>query len=220
MLEQFLLVAHIAVVGYWLGSEFVINSTFRHVCYAREMSFPDRKRLMQHVMNADQHVRYALVLQAGLGSMLAFLLGYLDGGTTAALAAAIAMVLWLALVEITHRRVGKPGGKELAALDRGIRYFALATLVVMFVIGVIRLVDIPIWLAIKLLLFAAIIGCGVGVRFALMTFFRIWGEIEREGSTDARESAIRLNYIQGTSILVGLWTCIAGIVVLSIVKLP
>jgi hypothetical protein len=220
MLEQVLLVAHIAVVGYWLGSEFVINSTFRHVCYARDMPFPDRKRLMKHVMNADQHVRYALVLQAGLGSMLAFLLGYLGGGTTAVIASAVAMALWLALVEVTHRRVGKPGGEQLAAIDRGVRYLALATLLVMSVSGVFQLVEIPLWLAIKFLLFAAIIGCGVGVRFALIVFFRIWGEIERQGSTDAREQAIRLNYIQATWILVGLWTCIAGIVVLSVVKLP
>jgi hypothetical protein len=220
MLAHALLVLHIAVVGYWLGSEFVINSTYRHVTYAQGMPFPERKRLMQHVMNADQHVRYALVLQAGLGSMLAFFLGYLSGGAPAAVISGIAMVLWLGLVEITHRMAGTPAGERLAAIDRGLRYLAFATLLVGFITGVFQLVSIPLWLAIKLLLFAGVIACGVGIRFALMAFFHVWNEIERDGSTDARESAIRRVYVQATGILVGLWACIAGIVVLSVVKLP
>lgn len=59
-----ILVFHIAVLGYWLGSELVINSTYRYVSYSRNMPFDERQRLMDHVMVVDQHVRYALVLQA------------------------------------------------------------------------------------------------------------------------------------------------------------
>ena len=71
MLITLLLVAHIAVLGYWLGSELVINSTYRYVCYGRHIPFAERSRLMEHVMHVDQHVRYALVLQAGMGFGLA-----------------------------------------------------------------------------------------------------------------------------------------------------
>ena len=53
------------------GLVVVINSTYRYVCYHDEMSLADRTRLMGHVMGVDQHVRYALILQAGLGTMLA-----------------------------------------------------------------------------------------------------------------------------------------------------
>ena len=84
MLVQALLVAHIAVLGYWLGAELVINSTYRYVSWSGAMPFPERDRLMQHVMDVDQHVRYALILQAGLGAALAALLGHVPGGAPVA----------------------------------------------------------------------------------------------------------------------------------------
>ena len=80
MLITVLLVVHIAVLGYWLGSELVINSTYRYVAYGRHIPFAERNRLMEHVMHVDQHVRYALVLQAGLGFGLATLYGMIPGG--------------------------------------------------------------------------------------------------------------------------------------------
>ena len=80
MLPQTILVAHILVVGYWLGSDLVINSTFRYVSRASAMPFPDRNRLLEHVLDVDQHVRYALILQVWLGTTLGALLGYFPGG--------------------------------------------------------------------------------------------------------------------------------------------
>ena len=73
MLETVLLVAHIAVLGYWLGSEFVINSGYRYVCRAATLPFIERNKLMDHVLDVDQHVRYAFILQIGLGTSLAAL---------------------------------------------------------------------------------------------------------------------------------------------------
>lgn len=67
--------AHIVALRYWLGSELVINSTFRYVCFSSKTPKGERNRLLQHVMRVDQYVRYALVLQLGLGIMLAALLG-------------------------------------------------------------------------------------------------------------------------------------------------
>ena len=95
MFEQALLVAHIAVLGYWLGSELVINATYRYVSCADAMPFAERDRLMEHVMHVDQHVRYALVLQAALGTALAVTYGYIPGGRDVAV---------LHFEEVTERR--------------------------------------------------------------------------------------------------------------------
>ena len=103
MLIQTLLVAHIAVLGYWLGSELVINANFRYVSHAATLPASERDRLLDHVFDVDQHVRYALILQLGLGTALAAMLGYIPGGTGVAGAAAAVATLWLVLVEITHR---------------------------------------------------------------------------------------------------------------------
>ncbi len=60
----------------------------------------------------------------------------------------------------------------------------------------------------------------VGIRFSVMRFFGIWPGIEAEVSSEAREREIRHVYRYGTAILVGLWALIAGMVALSVVKLP
>lgn len=216
MLYKALLVAHIVVLGYWLGSELVINSTYRYVSWAGGMPFAERNRLMDHVMDVDQHVRYALVLQATLGTMLLALLGYVPGGTAVMWTAAVVGAAWLALVEGTHRLRSSQLGRQLATLDRGIRYLAVIALVSITLFGQQWFPALPRWLAWKLSAFAGVIACGLGIRFALMAFYRTWVEIAREGSSDAREAQIRRTYVQATSVLGLLWVFIAVAVALSV----
>lgn len=218
MLVEWLLVAHIVVLGYWLGSEFVINSTYRYVSYRSDMPFAARKQLMDHVLDVDQHVRYALVLQAGLGTTLALLLGYLPGGPRAAAGAVIVTAAWLGFVELVHRRRKRPAGARLAAIDRAIRYALLVTLTVVWIGTVTGSIALTDWLGWKLFCFAGVISCGVGIRLQIIKFFETWVVIERSGSTPALEDRIRQIYVRATSILVGLWVLIAAMVVLSVWK--
>jgi hypothetical protein len=219
MLLQALLVAHIVVLGYWLGSELVINSTYRYVSWSSGMPFAERERLMDHVMDVDQHVRYALVLQAGLGTALAALYGFFPGGVPLVIGAAVATVCWLALVEATHRLRRTDAGRRLAAFDRRIRY-ALAAFFLALGLAALggSVPALPNWLGWKLLAFAGVVACGVGIRFALMAFYRTWEEMAREGTNQERERAIRATYVRATSLLGLLWLFIAVITALSLLK--
>src|SRR5690348_8958629 len=119
MLLQALLVAHIGIVGYWLGSELVINSTYRYVCFGARTQFAERNRLMEHVMSADQHVRYALALQVTTGFALAARYGFVPGGGTTAWIAVVLGALWLTFIEAVHRLRHGRAGRRLGAIDRG-----------------------------------------------------------------------------------------------------
>lgn len=218
MLLSVLLVAHIAVLGYWLGSEFVINSTYRYVSFGSHMPFAERDRLMDHVMHVDQHVRYALVLQAGLGFALAALYGYVPGGSTAAWAAGILAAIWLAFVEVVHRLRHSATGRKLGDIDRGSRYLFMALLVAIAVGLIGGGWDMPLWLRIKLGLFACVMASGVGIRLALISHFRTWAVMAREGPNDETNEVIRKTYWRATSVLLLLWVFIAAIVVMSVWK--
>lgn len=218
MLLGVLLVLHIAVLGYWLGSEFVINSTYRYVSYSAEMPFSERSRLLQHVMVVDQHVRYALVLQFTLGFMLVVLLGYIPGGNTLVITVFVTGLLWLVLVETTHRYRNSVYGKPLATLDRAIRYCLMIGLVVFSLMTFFGHTLLPGWLAIKLALFAAVMACGVGIRLVLVRLFRIWHQLDIKGSDAESETLVRQIYVQATSILILLWVFITIMVTLSIWK--
>lgn len=217
-MSSWLLVAHISVLGYWLGSELVINSTFKYVSYRGDMPFYERARLMDHVMHVDQHVRYALVLQAGLGFMLAISRGFIPGGDWAFWSVALSTVLWLGFVEAVHRLRHNPTGLVLASIDRASRYVLIA----LFLALAFQLIGAswpePLWLRIKFGLFAGIIACGVGIRFALIAYFRTWKLMATEGVINTRNVAIRRHYVEATSVLALLWVCIAAVVVVSVWK--
>src|SRR6056297_3045461 len=214
MLLQTLLVAHIAVLGYWLGAELVINSTFRYVSYADGLPFAQRDRLLDHVMDVDQHVRYALILQLGLGTALAALYGYLPGGATSAAAAGLFAAAWLALVELTHRRRKSSAGTLLALADHAVRHAVMLALLVLGALALTGVLQAPGWLAWKMILFAVVI------RLALVRYFAVWQEIGAHGSDPTLESRLRQGYRRATGVLAVLWLLIAGITVLSVAKPP
>lgn len=218
MLLPIALVAHIAVLGYWLGAELVINSTYRRVAYGSALPFAERTRCMEHVMDADQHVRYALVLQAGLGFILAALYGYVPGGRSTAWAVAIVAALWLTFVELTHRLRRRPVGKWIAAIDRRTRYVLIVLLLTISAGYIGGGWEMPLWLRVKLALFAGVMGCGVGIRLALLTHFRTWAIMASDGPTPHTNEIVRRVYIRGTLILAILWLLIAAIVCVSIWK--
>ena len=211
-------VLHIAVLGYWLGSELVINSTYRYVSFSDRMPFAERTRLMEHVMHVDQHVRYALVLQASLGTALAAFYGFFPGGLALAWAALGVGALWLVFVEAVHQLRHAPAGRVLAALDRGLRY-ALVVLLLALALGWLGgSWPVPDWLRLKLGLFAGVIACGVLIRFALIAHFRTWAEMTRDGPSDAGNAVIRRTCIRATAVLVLLWLFIAAITLVSVEK--
>lgn len=213
-----LLVAHIAVLGYWLGAELVINSTYRYVARSAGMPFAERGRLMQHVMHADQHVRYALVLQAGLGFALAAAYGYVPGAPGTTWLALALCALWLGFVELVHRLHHRPVGARLARLDRTSRWLLMALLVALAFGLAGGTWPMPGWLRAKLALFAAVMGCGVGIRLALVRHFRTWAEMAAGADHAEGNAAIRRISRQATGILVVLWACIAAIAVLAVWK--
>ena len=218
MLTEVLLVIHIVVLGYWLGSEFVINSGYRYVCRAASLPFDERNKLMDHVLDVDQHVRYALVLQISLGTILAALYGYIPGGETMAIAAAVVATVWLVFVEVIHRRRKDPVGARFGFIDRTIRYIVMIGLAVIGIGALMTTTTLPAWLAWKLILFAGVILCGVGIRYSIIDFYRTWAKIKQDGSTPEHEARIWFIYRYGTGILLGLWVFIAAIAVLSVWK--
>jgi hypothetical protein len=207
MSPTILLAAHTVVLGCWLGSDLVINSEYRFIVHRSDLPVAARQEMTDHLMKVDQHVRYALVLQAMLGTMLLAGLGLVpawigDGALFAGLG-------WLGLVEATHRTRQLPLGQRLALLDRGVRYvLALA----------LTQGDWPGWLRLKLALFAGVIGCGVLIRFQLIRHFAVWSAVLTGGSTPEREAALRATYRRATSILAGLWTLVLAIALLAVLR--
>lgn len=217
-MDRVLLVLHIATLGYWLGSELVINATSRYVCLSGDMPMKERTRLMHHVMDVDQHVRYALVIQFGLGFAMAALLGYLPGGTATAIGFGLFAAAWLAYIETIHWLRHKPVGKTLAAIDRRSRYVLMVGLVAVAVGVIGGDWNLPLWIKLKLGLFACVMACGVGIRLSVLARFREWAVMQRDGASAHSNAIVKRTYFISTAILVLLWLMIFTMVGISIAK--
>ena len=158
--------AHVLVMGYWLGSELVINALTHYVVRATSLSGTERIRLWDFVLDVDQHVRNALIMSVPLGFSLAAYLGLSPITGVWLLVLWIACAAWLWFMWLVHWRRHTPFGKVLAAWDWRIRYALIA---VFAIVGTMSLISgqpfAARWLALKLVLFAAAIACGLAVRY-------------------------------------------------------
>jgi hypothetical protein len=59
---------------------------------------------------------------------------------------------------------------------------------------------------------------GLGIRFELVQYFKVWHEIASEGLTAVPENLLRRRYVSATAVLVLVWLFIAGIVALSMFR--
>jgi hypothetical protein len=217
-MTHWLFVAHIAVLGYWFGSDLIVNHVYRKVCLDNNMSFKERDQLMEHVMHLDQHVRYALILQAILGSMLAISSGFIPGGYSVLIVIALFGFFWIGFIELVERKRKLPLGKTLAIIDRSSRYILISVLIAIAIGLIGEAWLLPIWLRLKLAAFAGVIACGIGIRFVVIIHFRIWSDMAKYGVTPEGNYAIQRTYGKATSLLVLLWVFIIAIVLLSVVK--
>ena len=67
--------AHVLVMGYWLGSELVINALTHYIARTTSLSGAERMRLWDFLLDVDQHVRNAMIMSVPLGFSLAGILG-------------------------------------------------------------------------------------------------------------------------------------------------
>ena len=58
-------------MGYWIGSDLVVNALTHYVTRSSSLPGPERKRLWDFLMDVDQHPRNALILSVPLGFTLA-----------------------------------------------------------------------------------------------------------------------------------------------------
>ena len=110
-----------------------------------------------------------------------------------------------------------PWRELLAKLDRALRHFAIATLLVLAGAALAGRLALAPWLAWKLALVAGAIACGLGIRYALIAFFRDWSEATA-ASGPAGERRIRAGYWRATAVLMLLWIFLAAITVVSVLR--
>ena len=200
---------HVAVMGYWLGSDFVINALTHYFKNAKDMPVPQRMKLWDFLLLVDQHPRNALILSLPLGFQLAGDLDLSPIKGPALVALWVAAISWFAFIWVLHFQVGKPAYRPLSKMDLTLRY---SLIVGLFLIGVGSVLgDGPMmakWLGAKVALFALIIACGLGIRHYIAQVYSVIPALKANGSTPEVEAVITHALNWGSYVLYVLWVMI------------
>jgi hypothetical protein len=197
---------HVWMMGYWIGSDLVVNALTFYTARSTTLSGSQRKRQWDFLMDVDQHPRNALILSVPLGLTLASLMGLVPfGGTGIAITWALSL-LWFGYMWLTHWRRATSGGAVLAKWDWWSRYVLIALCAVIG--GYSLATGGPLgtrWLAWKVILFGGVMGCGIIIRHYIRVSYQAWPRIWADRKQDGDDALVLTAMTRGTYVLWLLW---------------
>ncbi len=194
--HAWLLALHLAVIGYYLGSDFVVNQMTFYLIDSGHVTPAQRTRMRRFQLLCDQHPRMGLILFITTG------LSYetLSGLTTLPvswlpwlwlIAAAWLVNIWVGFM-LAGSPVGQlPLGQRLVRTDLYWRYLVV---IVILVAGIWSLAGDgpfkPGWLALKYVLLGTLMAGGVAMRISSMPLTAAWADYVTNGPSAAFEAII------------------------------
>jgi hypothetical protein len=188
--QALLLLLHILLFVYWLGGDLGVYYSSGFIVRA-DLPVPTRAVLGRIMLVLDMIPRVCLVLTLPVGLALAVERGFLDVPAGLIPAVAVAGLAWLLLIITIFRQEHHPIAALLTRIDWFVRLAVVAALVVTASLSLTgNGPQLPLWLAVKLLIFAGIIACGLIIRVWLKPFTVAFGQLLRDGSSPATEQAL------------------------------
>ena len=196
---------HIVAFVYWLGGDLGTFLASRYVV-RRDVGIEARRVALQIMMACDQGPRLAMPVTFVVGYQMAAMLGLLASPVWLNVVVWAVGLAWLANVLILHRYEGRPFAARLAAVDFRFRLIVIALLIVAAGYGLLGgefLADARIgW---KILLFAALMGCGVMIRLHLRPFVPAFASLVANGPDDAHNDAVEESVRRCRPYVAGIW---------------
>ena len=174
--------AHILLFVYWLGGDLGTFYASRFVAKSG-LSAQQRSTALTIMMGVDQGPRVCMALILGPGIQMAYNVGLIVLPLWAMVATWLVCALWLGMVLAIHFGHGKPFVATLGRIDFNFRLVIIA-LCLYFAIQAIYfdksiiLVDFLAW---KLVVFAALVACGLGIRVMLKPFVPAFVQMMQQG---------------------------------------
>jgi len=210
---------HVLVMGYWIGSDLVVNALTHYTANASGLSGAERKRLWDFLLDVDQHPRNALIFSVPLGLTLASMLDLVAIHGAGLAAVWLLSALWFWFMWQVHWMHKRPEGRVWGKWDWRLRYVLIATAVG---VGLVSLATgkpfAAPWLAWKVLLFGGVLTCGIGIRYYIRKAYDAWPRIWADQAEPGDEAIVRRAMWHGTYVLWSLWALLVIIGWLGVAK--
>jgi hypothetical protein len=180
---------HIVAFVYWLGGDLGTFLASRQVVNT-DNSAASRHVALKIMLACDMGPKLAMPLIFPLGLHLSYLLGAADIPVSALIVTWVLCLYWFAVVLIIYRNEGKTIASTLGALDF---YFRIAVVVLLLgysgyaLAGLAGAADWVIW---KIIVFAALVSCGLAIRLNLKPFMPAFAEMMSAGANEHNNIAM------------------------------
>lgn len=198
----FFTLLHVLMFVYWLGGDLgaFYSSSF---LTDPKRSVAERGMALRILNNIDMAPRTALILALPTGLTLAWSKGWLDVPAFVPLAIDVLALGWLALAWAVHLR--HDGGTGMKRIDIVIRWVVMVTLLGTGLAGAAHMIDLPLFIALKLIVLAGCIALGLALRKLLAPLFAPIGEMMSTGPTAQTDAAIAGVLARTRPVVVMLW---------------
>ena len=197
--------AHVLLFVYWLGADIGV---FYSASVVREhaLGIEARRTALRILGWIDQIPRYCLVLMLPVGYMLAMQLGVAEVPLAVRVGLWVIAVVWLWAVWLVHHRKGTPLAERVRRIDLGWRIVLACGLCWDAYQGFIGRGHLfADWLAIKFLLLASMILCGVVIRVRGAGLGPALQKLFTEGSTPDNEAAVIDSFRKTRPFVLAIW---------------
>lgn len=213
---QLLRFVHVLLFAYWLGADLGVFLA-GGVMSRPGLSVPERNRIRGLLMDIDLLPRIALLGMLPVGFQLSLSWGaplpaaWVPGTWGLAFG-------WILLALLIHFRADAALVKRLLQVDLALRSVLLAAMLVLS-LGLLagRFADVPLWLAVKLLLFAAIIIDGMVLR-VYSGQWRIAMARFAAGDVSGGEALLKTRRRKAAAAALVMWALVAAIAFLGAAK--
>lgn len=180
--------AHIIAFVYWLGGDLGTFIASNYVIN-RKLSPASRQIALKIMLACDQGPKIAMPLIFPLGFHMATITQLISAPGWVLATIWLVSLYWFTNVLVLYFNEGKPFTAKLSKID-----FYFRIVIVIFLLGFAvkeLLIDDYIsanWIAWKIIIFSALVGCGIFIRLNLKPFIPAFGKMMTEGASEETDS--------------------------------
>jgi hypothetical protein len=181
---------HIIAFVYWLGGDLGTFLASNYVV-SREPPPAARHIALKIMLACDMGPKLAMPLIFPLGFHMAYISGMVDLNSTVLAVVWLLSLYWFAVVLTLYLNEGKAFTARLSQFDL---YFRIAVVAALLLYAGSALMNsdgvMPGWLATKILIFAAMVSCGIAIRIRLKPFIPAFGLMMANGASEETDTAM------------------------------
>lgn len=181
---------HIVAMVYWLGGDLGTFFSSRFVVDPK-LSPAQRHTALKIMLGCDQGPKLCMPLIFALGFSLSTQMGLIQAPALIHAAVWAIALLWFCNVNYLYFTQNMAAKARLSKIDL---WFRVCVVIGLLTAGIMALLGKGLihadWLALKIMIFAALVACGIYIRIQLKPFVAAFGTLMTSGSSPEVEATL------------------------------